>query len=304
MSDFVPSWFNRTGCAVHPWPVVVSLPAMLNRWLTSLRFWTRMLAFVLGTIAFWAAMEIDFLLHGRKRRIDLVNKWVARWAGTLLWIFGIRVEARGPFANEGRLYPGRDERGIGHVFISNHRSGADIPVAFTVVEAHVISRHDLAHWPLIGAGARRIGTLFVDRASRRSGATVLKQIAESLEVGEGIAMFPEGTAFPGDEVREFKPGAFKAAQRAGAMIIPLGIAYDDPAAYYTDESFMGHMKRIASMKRLRVAVEIGEPLAVDRESAVELKDHARERVEELVLRARHRLEGRKAPQPTPSLASS
>jgi 1-acyl-sn-glycerol-3-phosphate acyltransferase len=264
----------------------------------------RMIAFVIGTILFWAAMEVDFRLHPKRPRIDLVNKWVPRWADVLMRIFGIRVEAHGRYANEGRLYPGRDERGIGRVFIMNHRSGVDIPIVFTVAEVHVISRHDLANWPLIGAGARRIGTLFVDRSSRRSGASVLRQIAASLEAGEGIAMFPEGTAFPGDEVHEFKPGAFKAAQRASAQMIPMGIAYDDPAAYYTDTSFMAHMKRIASLPRLRVAIEIGEPLVVDSESPVEMNEHARQRVEELVSRARRRLEGKSVLQPAPSLAGS
>jgi 1-acyl-sn-glycerol-3-phosphate acyltransferase len=275
---------------------------MFTRLTTSLRFWTRMLIFVVATIVFWGLMEADGLLRRKRPRIELTNRWVPRWSGFLLWVFGIKVEARGPYANDGRLYPGRDERGVGRVFIMNHRSGADIPIVFTIVEAHVISRHDLAHWPLIGAGARRIGTLFVDRSNRRSGATVLREIDKSLDAGEGVAMFPEGTAFPGDEVREFKPGAFKAAQRAGSEMIPMGIAYGDPTAYYTTESFMAHMKRIACLKRLRVAVEIGEPLVVDRESPVELKDHARERVEELVMRARSRLEGRPVMQPTPSLA--
>jgi len=186
-------------------------------------------------------------------------------------MFGIEVKAYGPHIGEGRAYPGRDERGVGRIFVMNHRSGVDIPVAFTQLEAHVISRHDLAKWPLIGPGARRIGTLFVDRGSRRSGAEVLRKIAKSLEAGEGIAMFPEGTAFAGDEVRPFRPGAFTTAHRTGAQIVPLGIAYDMPEAYYGNESFMGHMKRIARMKRLRVVVEAGEPMAHDEASTIELK---------------------------------
>ena len=105
-----------------------------------------------------------------------------------------------------------------------------------------------------------MGTLFVDRTSRRSGATVLRQIADALAVGEGILMFPEGTAFPGSGVHEFKVGAFNAAHRAGAEIIPLGIAYGSPDAYYFKEPFLNHMKRIASLRRLTVAVEIGPPL--------------------------------------------
>jgi 1-acyl-sn-glycerol-3-phosphate acyltransferase len=189
------------------------------------------------------------------------------------------------------VYPGRDERGVGRIFVMNHRSGADIPITFMLLEAHVISRHDLANWPLIGPGARRIGTLFVDRSSTRSGADVLRKVADALEKGEGISMFPEGTAYAGDEVRAFRPGAFKAAQRAGAQVVPIGIAYENPAAYYTDNTFMGHMKRIATFKSLRVIVEAGEPMEPDDDSPVEFKDHVRERVVELVASARARLGG-------------
>ena len=78
-------------------------------------------------------------------------------------------------------------------------------------------------------------------------------------------MFPEGTAYAGDEVRPFRPGAFKAAQRAGAQVVPLGIAYENPLAYYTEKSFMEHMKRIASFKSLRIVVEAGEPMSADEE---------------------------------------
>ena len=264
-------------------------PGVLARWLTTLRLAVRMTAFVLGTLLFRVGMEIDFLLRRKTRRIDLISKWTRRWAGGLLRVFGIRVEAHGPFADDGKLYPGRDDHGVGRIFVMNHRSGADIPVMLTVAAVRVISRHDLANWPLIGPGAKRIGTLFVDRTSRRSGATVLRQISDKLAAGEGIAMFPEGTAFPGDEIREFKPGAFNAAHRAGAQIVPMGVAYGDPAAYYTDDSFMAHMKRIAGLRGMRVVVEIGEPLVADETSSVELKDQAREQVEQLVAKARARL---------------
>jgi len=264
-------------------------PGVLARWLTTLRLAFRMTAFVLGTLMFWAGMEIDFLLRRKTRRIDLISKWTRRWAGGLLRVFGIRVEAYGPFADDGKLYPGRDDRGVGRIFVMNHRSGADIPVMLTAAAVRVISRHDLANWPLIGPGAKRIGTLFVDRTSRRSGATVLRQISDKLAAGEGIAMFPEGTAYPGDEVHEFKPGAFNDAHRAGAQIVPMGVVYGDPAAYYTDDSFMAHMKRIAGLRGMCVVVEIGEPLTADETSSVELKDQAREQVERLVEKARARL---------------
>jgi 1-acyl-sn-glycerol-3-phosphate acyltransferase len=190
---------------------------------------------------------------------------------------------------------------VGRIFVMNHRSAVDVPIVLTLTAAHAISRHDLANWPLIGPGARRIGTLFVDRASRRSGAEVLKQVDDSLERGEGVAMFPEGTAFAGDEIREFRPGAFKAALRAGAEIVPMGVAYENPDAYYRNESFLEHMKRGATFRCLRVAVEVGDPIVPEESSSVELKDQAWQRVVELVAAARQRIEGKTSPILFPTL---
>lgn len=264
---------------------------VMMRPLELFRFCWRFVAFVVATAGFWACMEIEALLRRRCPRIDLINKWVPRWAGACLWIYNVRVEAYGPHIGGGRLYPSSEHGGVGRVFVMNHRSGIDIPILLTVAEAHAISRHDLASWPLIGMSSRRVGTLFVDRESRRSGASVLREVDRALAAGEGVAMFPEGTSYPGDEVHEFRPGAFNAARRAGAEIVPMGIAYGDEAAYFYHESFMAHIKRVGSLKKLRVAVEVGQPLATDGRTPVETIALARQQVQSLVNLARTRLDG-------------
>ena len=171
----------------------------------------------------------------------------------------------------------------------NHRSGMDILVMLTLAEVHIISRHDLATWPFLGFLSRRVGTLFVDRSSRRSGASVLKEVAKALEAGEGVAMFPEGTAFAGDEVHEFRTGAFTSARRADAEIVPIGIAYGDDAAYYGDLSFMAHLKQVTSLPKLDIAIEIGSPITLDGRTPVEMKQIARNEVQKLVNQARAKL---------------
>jgi len=259
------------------------------RIIASLSFAVRVAAFVLNTVVCWSCLELEALMR-RRKKIAVINTWIPLWAKVNLWIFGVKFESHGPFADEGKLVSAMGANRVGRIFVANHRSGMDIPILFAVAETHVISRHDLANWPLIGPGARRIGTLFVDRSSRRSGAAVLREVDRVLAEGEGVAMFPEGTAHPGDEVREFQPGAFNAARRAGAEVVPLGLAYSDEAAYYGYESFMDHIKRVASLRRLRVAVEIGEPLQLDDCENSEMKDIAQKRVQELVDRARARLE--------------
>jgi len=256
----------------------------------NLRFAARVAAFAVNTIACWTGMELAGLVMFKRKRIEVINTWVSRWARINLWIYGIKTEVHGPHVEGGQLYPALGAGGVGRIFVANHSSGLDIPIILSVAEAHCISRHDIANWPLIGRGARRVGTLFVDRASRRSGASVLKEVDQALTRGEGVAMFPEGTSYAGDEVYEFRNGAFNAARRAGAEIVPLGIAYSDDAAYYQNVAFMTHIKRLAVIKRQRVAVEIGEPLTVANGSCVESKDLAREQVQDLVLKARARLD--------------
>lgn len=278
-----------------------------------IRLGYRLFVFVISTFIFWMCFEIESRLR-RKHRLTVINRWVPLWSRFNLKVFGVQVETYGKYLDEGRPYPGcelessqngtvdgevasdettSDEKPagpVGRVFIANHRSGMDIPLLFTLAETRVISRHDIAAWPLLGKSAASIGTLFVDRTSRRSGAKVLREIDKTLKRGEGVAMFPEGTAHVGDVVEEFQPGAFNAALRAGAEIIPFGIAYSDHVAYFDGQPFLKHMTRIACHSGMRVAVEVGEPLNFDEHSAAEVKELARERVQELVNRARARLE--------------
>ena len=250
----------------------------------------RMLIFATSTLVLWVCFELEALCT-RQKRIDLVNKWVPRWAKFNVKIFGARIEAHGKYLDDGQTYPGGEPGKVGRIFVANHRSGMDIPILFTIAQTRVISRHDLATWPLLGRAAQRVGTLFVDRKSRRSGASVLRAVDAALKRGEGVAMFPEGTAYDSDEVHEFRQGAFNAARRAGAEIIPIGLAYGDDTAYFAGQPFLRHMTRIAYLRSMRVAVEVGEPLNFDGFTAVEIKEQARQRVQELVDRARARLDG-------------
>src|SRR5262249_44726854 len=95
----------------------------------------------------------------------------------------------------------------------------------------------------------------------------------------------------GDEVRPFRPGAFLAAQRTGAEIVPVGIAYeDDETVFYGEEPFTSHLLRVSSARRLRVALEIGEGMR-DHADGDASPERARERVQALVHAARARLRG-------------
>jgi len=177
--------------------------------------------------------------------------------------------------------------------VSNHRSASDIGVLLRTFGGHMVSRSDLAAWPLIGAAARKVGTVFVDRASTTSGASAIRTMRDLLRAGETVLLFPEGTTFADDEVRPFAPGAFIAALRTDADVIPVGLAYArGSGAAFVGETFPQHLARMAAAPPTRVVVATGAPLRVARgHNSAALAKEAHDAVQRLVERARAACDG-------------
>lgn len=238
--------------------------------------------------ALTSAMLPCLLVHERvappaeKDRVR--ERWVAAWCSGLLRVFGVQV--LGPVA-------GDRARGTGRLVVANHRSTADILVLLRAFGGHMVSRADLAGWPLVGMAARAVGTVFVDRSDAVSGANAVRAIRDRLATGHTVIVFPEGTTFPDDEVRPFHAGAFVAALRSGAEIVPVGLAYaTGSGAAFVNESFPAHLARMAAASPSNVAMSVGEPIPVrEKARAAQLRDHARSEVQRLVNASRRVVDG-------------
>ena len=239
-----------------------------------------------GFLATTAAMLPLYLSHHRRvpeEQKDLVRDlWVRRWARSLLGLFSISVVVRGSVPPPTR----RGERG--RLIVTNHRSAIDIGVILATFGGTMVSRADLATWPVVGAAARSVGTVFVDRASAKSGAATIRTIQKHLEDGQTIAIFPEGTTFGGDDVRPFHGGAFIAAARAGAEVLPVGLAYPaSSGAAFLDETFLAHLGRMARSGATRMGLAVGQPIVPKKGMrAGELSERAHADVSRLVREAR------------------
>lgn len=257
----------------------------------ALRFPARTAGFVGLTFTLYGMLELDTAISPAEERSVVLYKWIERYGRGLLKLYGVDVTAIGPHVEEGRRYPGTAADGRGRIFVMNHRSGLDIPVNLAFIEATIVSRADLAGWPVIGVAARRVGTLFVDRTDKQSGAAVINAMCGAIERGRAVMVYPEGTTYAGDEVRPFRPGAFVAAQRTGAEIVPVGLAYGGEGASFVEEPFTAHMKRVSSASGTRAALAVGEPLRAEA-NLEETKKAARDAVQALVHRARAALSTR------------
>jgi len=259
--------------------------------LSRLRFPLKTASFVGWTGALYALLEAETALSPEVAHRRLLHLWQGRYGRGLLRIWGVRVSPGGPGLRTDVLYPAADARGVGRLFVMNHRSALDIFIALAFAEATIVSRADLAGWPVIGTAARRVGTLFVDRKSRSSGSAVVQAMANALGQGRGVLVFPEGTTFEGDEVRPFHVGGFAAAVRAGASVVPLGLTYERADTVFGEEEFSTHMKRVSGKRRIRAALQAGVPISAEGHTAESLRDAAHASLQELVLHARARIGG-------------
>lgn len=233
--------------------------------------------------ALYAALKADRLARPMEgeREDARTDAFVRRWAESLLRVMQVEIV---------QIPAGKPPRDVmppgARLVVSNHRSTLDILLVLSLFGGNLLARGDMAGWPGIGRLARDTGTLFVDRADPSSGAGAVQRVRDRLRRGRTITVFPEGTTFEGDEVRPFHAGAFIAATRERAPILPVGFAYAGAHAFYGDEAIGDHFGRLLRAESTRVGVAVGEPFASRGVPIAELRDRAHDEVQRLVHRAR------------------
>ncbi len=254
--------------------------------ISAVRRMTRTAGFGAATALVLPAFRVHQAAATQRDQVAIRDLWLRAWAKVLLSTFAVTVVTSRTASTAPALG--------GRLVVSNHRSAADIPVLLREFGGCMVSRADLARWALIGPWARAVGTIFVDRNDPASGANAIRSVERHLAQGATVTVFPEGTTFADDVLRPFQIGAFIAAARAKAPIIPVGLAYESGSgAAFGDESFPAHLSRMAAAGPSRVALSIGaqiEPRSATKVS--HLRDAARTEVERMVEHARRVIDSR------------
>lgn len=178
----------------------------------------------------------------------------------------------------------------GRLIVSNHRTPLDIIPLDILFGGHFLANHKTRKAPVVGIAAEMVGTIFVDRDDRRSGANAIRTMKRYLEEKRTVIVFPEGTTHGGDEVRAFQRGAFLAAKGLDVEIIPVGIAYP-PGNEFTGQSLGAHARGFLSRPKNDAWISIGEPIPAD--TVVKDEEKVRAVVQALVARSRAAAEAEK-----------
>jgi len=194
-----------------------------------------------------------FGLNARRRILQ-------RWSAGLLAVLNIRVT----FAAKGKLQ--NDHPGL---IVSNHVSWLDVFVLNSVIPMRFVAKSEVRSWPIIGWLCARAQTLFIERGKMRSAARINSSMAELLQQGESLAVFPEGTTTDGAQVAHFHSSLLQPAIDAWSQVHPIAIRYQDSRgershdATYIDEVSLGRsIWRILCSPQLHVRLLLTPALDV------------------------------------------
>jgi 1-acyl-sn-glycerol-3-phosphate acyltransferase len=160
----------------------------------------------------WAMIRWRFSRLSAPQRQQEVQAWSKR----VLTAMGIAWASEGHPPTEGPL-----------LIVANHISWLDILVMNAAAPAHFVSKADVKHWPVLGLLISGAGTLFIERESRRDAMRVVHHMAEQLQAGDILAVFPEGTTSDGTDLLPFHANLFQSAIAVQAPVLPVALMYRD-----------------------------------------------------------------------------
>jgi 1-acyl-sn-glycerol-3-phosphate acyltransferase len=151
------------------------------------------------------------------------------------------------------------------LFLGNHISYLDIPVLLSLAPVSFVAKSELARWPVMGASARAIGTVFVKRSSKSSRREAAPAIDDCVKKRrQSVALFPSGTTTI-DENKSWRWGAFEIAKAYEIPVQPFRICYRPlrQVAYLEKDMFAPHLWNVLKEKRIEAFVEFHEPVRVE-----------------------------------------
>ncbi len=179
-------------------------------------------------------------LHRRQAR---------HWSAGLLRAMGVRLVVHGLPRPGAKLV------------VANHVSWLDIPAISAVEAGRFVSKVEVRRWPLFGRLADASDTLYLTRERPRDALRVVHQMAEALQAGDTVAVFPEGTTADGVELLPFHANLLQAAIATETPVQPVALRYFDadhapsPAVRFVGETTLAQsVWRIACARHLGVQV--------------------------------------------------
>jgi 1-acyl-sn-glycerol-3-phosphate acyltransferase len=184
----------------------------------------------------------------------IVSKVRRRWAEDVLRVLDFEIALTSATSINGPV-----------IFVANHISYIDIPLLMATLDDCVfVSKKAVAYWPMFGDAAKKIGTVFVNRASRDSRSQAKQEIERQLsENKRRIVVFPSGTTSISNEA-SWRKGVFEIAQKLNLPVQPVRINYSRlrEVAYIGSDFFPVHLLKLSQQRAIKAEVNVHKPFLV------------------------------------------
>lgn len=222
------------------------MPAFLGRILALFR-----MAGVVAALGYYLCILVVRMqfTNDKERLFTLYRK---KYTGASLKILGVRTHL------EGKIPSGT------FLFVSNHRSMLDPFIQLNKIDAHIVSKAEVAKYPLVGFGARLTGVIYVERDAAHSRSKARESIRQVLVSGQSVLVYPEGTTSGLEGTLEFRTGAFAVAVDAKIPVVPLAIFYGHPGDSWSEGSLFMFFLRKFSKWRTHAYFSIGPEMSADK----------------------------------------
>lgn len=201
----------------------------------------------------------------RKADRKTKGKMLQYYPQRVLELAGVKCSFAGKVPESIRKY-GLSEEPPGFLLVSNHVSWLDIFSLDTQAPSRFIAKAEIAKWPVFGLIAQAIGTLFIDRSSKRAILKINDDISSALANKETVMVFAEGTTTFGNELLPIRTNFFQPACEIGATVQPVILCYtskgvpSEQAAFCGDVSLFGSLWNVVTMEDAAVTVHFLEPI--------------------------------------------
>ena len=111
------------------------------------------------------------------------------------------------------------------LFTGNHQGDFDVALILGGLGGYCIpiAKIEASKLPLVNIWMKALHLIFIDRSDIRQSVECANMAAQHLQHGNSVVVFPEGTRSKSRTMNPFKPGAFKAALKAGVPVVPFVI---------------------------------------------------------------------------------
>ncbi len=181
-------------------------------------------------------------------------RYVEVWARGMLAAIGIEVRVKGHPAQGPVL------------MAANHISWLYILVMHAACHCRFVAKSEIRSWPVLGLLTTGGGSLYIERSSNRDALRVVHQMAEALQQGHVLAVFPEGGTGDGITLLPFHANLLQAAISADAPIQPIALQFMDAQThaislapcYRDDDTLLGSLWRTLCAPPLLAQVRYGD----------------------------------------------